>query len=126
MYEEKRCRTVIVLVVCVIVSTGGNVWQYLQRTRQAGIADARYAEAERDFTRQYEKLRDELGRERAIARRERSLNREARGIVSGLKAGLGANTGSVQEAVRVISGMREAVKELEALYSDRVAGGGGD
>ena len=128
IYAVKRVyrRVVLILVLLTIVGAGGAVWQYLRGAGLAGDADERYANAERAFTERYKQLGDELSAERSTLERERRLNSEAASIVEGLKDTIGRNAGSIQEAKSLITEIRTAVEELEAVCARRSANNGGD
>jgi hypothetical protein len=123
--ECDRVGSLLVVVLLLAGAIGGNVWQYLHWTGQLGAADERYAGAEREFTKQYGRLREELASERAVVGRAEELNRAARGIIEGLKAELESDAGSISEAIGIIRGVRAAVQELEKVYNAGGACGGG-
>ena len=128
IYAVKKAyrRVVLVLAVLALVGAGGCVWQYLRGAGLARGADERYARAERAFTERYKQLGDELSAERRTLARAERLNREAASIVDGLKDTIGRNAGSIQEAKSIITEIRTAVEELEAVCARRPANNGGD
>jgi hypothetical protein len=95
-----------------------------QRPPTVGELDNQYSFEYGRATEVIGRLEEELGRERELNRQLREYNNRARELTADLTDTTERNVRNLQDAVVLIGEIREKLKVLEDFYSDRNPGGG--
>jgi len=127
--SSKKTHPVLRFFLCLLfgfaagcVATG--FFFYRQRSSTTGELDNQYSFEYGRATEVIGRLEEELGRERELNRQLRDNNNRARELTADLADTTQRNVRNLQDSVVLIGEIREKLKVLEDFYANRNPGGG--